>query len=380
MWSSNSPWGFSGYSNQSRDVLQRLIKHGIKNIAMSCFYGLEGGIIDWEGVKCYPKIAQPYGTDALYRHSKDYKADVQFSLQDVWTMDPGMLNRLSMWVPYVPVDFDPCPKPIIDKLRFANRIISMSEFGRKALMDKGFSSYRIHHGVDTEIFKPMDGMQLRKKYDIPRDIFLFGMVSANKDNPPRKSFQQVIDAFAEFVKINPKSGLFFHSILQQQGGFNISNYAAYKGLSKHIYHIDPYEVMFKVDPEGIAQMMNMFDVLLMPSTNEGFGIPAIEAQSCGTPVIINNWTSMPELITKDTGLLTEVETLRWTNIQSFLAIPSPKSIYEAMKQLYEEQKGGKLKKRGENARKWVVENFDHDKIVKERWIPLLQDIARDVKR
>lgn len=37
------------------------------------------------------------------------------------------------------------------------------------------------------------------------------------------------------------------------------------------------------------------DFLLFPSTYEGFGLPIIEAQSCGLPVITSNTSSMPEI-------------------------------------------------------------------------------------
>ena len=37
------------------------------------------------------------------------------------------------------------------------------------------------------------------------------------------------------------------------------------------------------------------DVFLFPTLYEGFGIPVIEAQSCGTPVLMSNVSSLPEV-------------------------------------------------------------------------------------
>ncbi len=44
------------------------------------------------------------------------------------------------------------------------------------------------------------------------------------------------------------------------------------------------------------------DVLLMPSLYEGFGLPALEAMACGTPVVASNAGALPEIL-GDAGLL-----------------------------------------------------------------------------
>jgi glycosyltransferase involved in cell wall biosynthesis len=42
----------------------------------------------------------------------------------------------------------------------------------------------------------------------------------------------------------------------------------------------------------------------MPSLHEGFGLPALEAMACGTPVIASNQGSLPEVV-GEAGLLVE---------------------------------------------------------------------------
>src|SRR5678815_4986079 len=44
----------------------------------------------------------------------------------------------------------------------------------------------------------------------------------------------------------------------------------------------------------MVQRYQAFDVLLSVSMAEGFGLPLIEAQSCGVPVITGDWSAMGE--------------------------------------------------------------------------------------
>ena len=48
---------------------------------------------------------------------------------------------------------------------------------------------------------------------------------------------------------------------------------------------DQYAFRLGYTPEMMALTYSMFDVLLAPSHGEGFRVPLIEAQACGTPVI-----------------------------------------------------------------------------------------------
>ncbi len=58
----------------------------------------------------------------------------------------------------------------------------------------------------------------------------------------------------------------------------------------------------EVPDEELAALYNLASVFVLPSLREGFGLPVLEAMACGTPVIVSNRTSLPE-IAGNAGLL-----------------------------------------------------------------------------
>jgi glycosyltransferase involved in cell wall biosynthesis len=375
LWSSNAPWAHSGYSVQSRDLLYRFLKDGWK-VAGSFFYGLEGGMITVNGLKCYPKMGQPWGSDACYYHQQDFNADCVITFQNPWPMNINLLHKIKNWIAYVPIEFDPPNLPNIQRLNKAYRLISLSRFGKKALEKVGLQSELILEAVDTDVFKPMDKMALRKELGLPEDVFLFGMVAANKDNPPRKCFQHCIDAFVRFNKKHPKSAMYFHVLLQQQGGFPIQDYANYLKINKKIFFTPPYNMMFKSPHPVISKIMNTFDVLLNPSSGEGFGLPIVEAQSVGVPVVVSNWTAQTELVKEGiTGEICDHTTPKWVNLQTYSAEPDLDSLYDRMEKVYKYARDEKTKKA---CRKHIVEGYDMNTRVKETWIPFLEKLQLEL--
>ena len=50
-----------------------------------------------------------------------------------------------------------------------------------------------------------------------------------------------------------------------------------------------------VDEEDLPCLYNLASVYVYPSLYEGFGIPILEAQSCGCPVVTSNKSCLPEI-------------------------------------------------------------------------------------
>jgi len=375
MFNSNALWATSGYSTQMGEIVPLIQKEGYP-IANINFYGQDGGKLFIDGVWHYPKIADQWGGDALIAHGADFKADVTITLQDIWVLNPEHMKGARRLICWVPVDHEPIPPAILERLRLCYRVIAPSPFAHRELMRVGIHSTYIPWTVDTDIFKKLpDKYEIKKSIGIPQDYFTFGMVAANKDNPPRKSFQEAMDAFKMFHDKHPKSALYIHTLIDQPGGFPIREYAKFLGINEFIYFPPAYAILFNVKRPDLARAYNMMDVYLAPSRNEGFGVPIIEAQSCEIPTIVTDFTAMRDLVEDGVnGYKVKVASKSFTPLLSYVAVPDTQSLYEKMELSFSANR----EKMGKAARKFVIENFDTKTIFKYNWSPFLKLLEQEV--
>jgi len=66
-------------------------------------------------------------------------------------------------------------------------------------------------------------------------------------------------------------------------------------------HNIPHELILAgvndyVDEEKKWELLKNADVFVYPSFYEGFGLPVLEAQAVGTPVVASNTSSLPEIL------------------------------------------------------------------------------------
>jgi N-acetyl-alpha-D-glucosaminyl L-malate synthase BshA len=67
------------------------------------------------------------------------------------------------------------------------------------------------------------------------------------------------------------------------------------------------EVIFLGKQDALHEILGVADIFLMPSQSESFGLSALEAMSCGVPVVSSSVGGLPELIThNETGFIAEI--------------------------------------------------------------------------
>ena len=142
----------------------------------------------------------------------------------------------------------------------------------------------VHLGVNLDIFKPQDKNACRTKLGLPlnKKIILNVAIEKWRKNVPNlvKAFalvnQKMPDAI--LVRIGYKTPEIAQLISQLKIGDKVSYFS---NLPKE---------------EDLAVFYNAADLFVFPSYYEGFGLPPLEAMACGTPTLVANRTSLPEIV------------------------------------------------------------------------------------
>jgi glycosyltransferase involved in cell wall biosynthesis len=126
------------------------------------------------------------------------------------------------------------------------------------------------------------------------------------------------------------------------GGINLEELARSVGIPmERLRFVDQYSFRVGIPQELLAAIYTSMDVLLQPSMGEGFGIPAIEAQACGTPIIVSNFSAQPELV--GDGWLVAGQPWFDATQKAWLFAPLVESITEALEEAYARGRGRSAK-------------------------------------
>lgn len=374
LWVSNAPWIPSGYGQQTALFVPRLASLGYE-MAIACNWGHQGQIMEWNGIRCYPG-EQTWG-ETVSTYAAAHKADLVLVLFDPWKLDPARLpQNTAVWVP---IDHSPLSPKAYDILRGLEPI-ALSRFGEQVMEDRGLTPSYVPHGIDTSIFTPNLAMrdEIRDRFEIPRDAFLVGMVAANASHPliSRKSFPQAFEAFARFLQDHPNSWLYVHAKVNPMLNIGMQMGMPLDELitaitrivdfpHDHIVFPPPDIWHFGFPDKEMARLYQAFDCLLMPSMGEGFGIPLLEAQACGVPVITSPHSAMKELC--GAGWLVEGQNWYDPSSQSFWFDPSIQGIKDALELAYVNGNDQALRQKAVG----FARKYDVDLVTHNYWQPTL---------
>jgi glycosyltransferase involved in cell wall biosynthesis len=172
--------------------------------------------------------------------------------------------------------------------RRARRVIAVSESTKRDLVKwYGLPAAKIdvvYNGVDTS-FQPVPTDQVnafRSREGLPERFILFvGTLE------PRKNVARLIEAYARLPKGRPplvlvgSKGWLYDEIFARVEALSLQGDVRFAGY---------------VPVEALPYWYNAAELFAYPSLYEGFGLPALEAMACGTPVVTSTASSLPEVV------------------------------------------------------------------------------------
>ena len=174
----------------------------------------------------------------------------------------------------------------------ADRIIAVSYHTQQDLiriLKVPSEKITVIHEAPSPIFHLYDKKEvkdrIRQQYGINKKyIYHLGNIE------PRKNLIGLLEAFTRVCR---ELGNEYQLVVSGQKGWLIRSLSQY--LKKYPLHD---QVLFTgyVPMEHIPLLMNGAELFVFPSLYEGFGLPVLEAMSCGTPVISSNRSSIPEIV------------------------------------------------------------------------------------
>lgn len=378
---SNTPGIPTGYGVQAKMLTDRLKRHNV-DVSILSNYGIEGGMSSYKSpfgtVDVYPRGLTLYSSDVMKPYHEKHLAgrdlpNFILTLYDVWVyLDNPELKDLDI-VSWTPIDHISIPAKVEAWSRRPNVYpLAMSPFGQKCFEQLGIESSYIPHAVDTKVYKPtheIEDTPVKKYFGLKESDFVVGMVAANKANGQihRKAFAENFLAFSIFRQSHPDAFLYVHADPSKAwGGFGLVNLAKACGIPMEaLLFPDTQRYRFGYTDIELAALYTGMDVLLHASYGEGFGVPAIEAQACGTKVIASNWAASQDMVAED-GWLVEGQPF-WDEAQlSFFQIPLVPSLIQALENAYKSSRGDS---------KTAIEfasQFDVERVWKWYWMPFLR--------
>lgn len=157
-------------------------------------------------------------------------------------------------------------------------------------------------GVDKNIFKPIEknvAKKLLKKY-IPFGRYILTVATSIK----RKNIPFLLDLF----KILKEKGIEEKLVIIAGSKYlkdEILKLTVEKKIEKDVY------CLAEIPIEDLAFFYSGAELFVFLSLYEGFGLPVLEAMSCGCPVVVSNVSSLPEIV-KDAGIIVNPYSLEET--------------------------------------------------------------------
>jgi len=353
-----------------------------------------------EGYWMLPRAKDDHGFDIIYKYLMTHKPDILLTLADIGKQS-GYLMGISKakkagwkgkWLAYSPVDCHQWALHWDEILRTPDINIAMAKSGEAIMTKHKVPNVKyIPHGVDTTAYFPkVDKLTNRKKFTINKK-FVCGFIGRNQT---RKMIPYMMRGFSKFAKGKDDVMFLMHTDANAAGGEGtgwsidclvhkfekMTDQDLFKS-QKICLTEENMNLMSRqsLQSNDMNDIYNLFDMFLYGTGGEGFGLPAIECQASGVPILMSDNTTGPELA-GETGELINVLKDKYDRPVGFIGsngvenyIPDDEHIAELLEKYYADWKGDKklLTEMSEKSRKFAL-TYDWD-LVSNLWIKLFEE-------
>jgi glycosyltransferase involved in cell wall biosynthesis len=189
----------------------------------------------------------------------------------------------------------------LDSLRRANLLLAISDSSRREAVDylgvESGSCVNISTAADSH-FVPLavsaaDQQALRARYGLSGRYVMY---TGGIDH--RKNIEGLVRAFSLLpAALRSDLQLAIVCSVQEHNRIELARLAEDAGLPGDALVLTGF-----VPEDDLVRLYNLCTLFVFPSWHEGFGLPALEAMSCGRAVIAANTSSLPEVIGRDEAL------------------------------------------------------------------------------
>lgn len=251
---------------------------------------------------------------------------------------------------YLPIDGYNNP-PVWNEMRTVLTQVAMTKFGQAAMP----GSRLIYHGVDTKKYHPSPKAEAKRALGFDPKRFLILRVDKNSI---RKNYADSWRALRPVLRKHSNIDVHFHCLPITADGVNLKAFISRDSDIRDRVSFSPKLTGFTGWSEDAMQLLySAADLFISTSMGEGFGLTLAEALACGTPVVAQNVSAIPEVVGPG-GVLIDSSRPFAVPMGQDQMLPDIEGFTEAIERLYLSR--GERRRLGEAGREHVERSFSWD--------------------
>lgn len=342
----------SGFGVYGKELLTRLHNSGKYEVAeLGCYADCDRQEIKNIPWKFYPNAVnmndprmEAYKSNGLnqfglWRFNRailDFKPHIVFDVRDYWMsayQETSPYRRHFNWILMPMVDSAPQKTEWIYTFANADVLVPYTRWAKTTLEKQGGHRLNIfpkiaNAGINPNEFFPVENKAEHKRKYFGKDVDVIGAVMRNQKRKLIPDLLQVFRKYLDKIKNTPKydnTYLYLHTSYPEENGWDIPGLLLENGLCDKVYftylcrscgrHFPSKfngsllhckkcnavnscvvaSVANSISTQALNEIYNTFDIFLQYAICEGFGMPQIEAASCGLQIASVDYSAMTEV-------------------------------------------------------------------------------------